>query len=165
MWIITHIDPTRTVCAHTSTRAQLEGEGYGQFIYTGSSPHCPPDTHSHTHMHTHTDIGKEWEWDVSVYLCESGGVINQACVSASNQSRLLTVTRRTLTLAIQHTHAWFPSDCQANFMQTFEMSYEIRCKLSDFPSSGMKMNISGKSWDSFRNWLALGKLLLSFGVS
>ncbi len=28
-------------------------------------------------------------------------------------------------------------------MQTFEMSHKIRRELSDFPSTGMKMNISG----------------------
>lgn len=47
---------------------------------------------SHTHLHSHTDISKEAEWDVSVYLCESRRVINQACVSASNQPHLLIVT-------------------------------------------------------------------------
>lgn len=125
--------------------------------------------HSHTHFHTHTDISKEAEWNVSVYLCERRRVINQVCVSASDQSHLLIVTERILTLAIKHAHAWFPSDCQANFTQTSQMSQKIRCELSDSPSSGMKMNISGKkkkeSWDSFKTWLALGKLLLCFSVS
>lgn len=156
MWIITHIDPTWTAYTHTNIQAQLEGIGYRQFIYTRLFPSLSTGhTHSRTHLHTHTDISKEAEWNVSVYLCERRWVINQVCVSASDQSHSLTVTnwfnavafslthRRTGSLAIQHTHAWFPSDCQANFMQTFEMSHKIRRKLSDFPSTGMKMNISG----------------------
>lgn len=81
----------------TNVQAQVERRGYRQFIYTKLFP--PLSTiHTHTHwstfVHTYTptDISLEAEWNISVYLCERRLVINQLCVSSSNQSHLLIVT-------------------------------------------------------------------------
>lgn len=161
MWIITHIDPTRTVRTHTHTdsRAHLEGKGYRQFIYTGHSPHCPLDTHIWILVKKRNGMS-QFMWKPLGYtsgLCLWFGSVSFA---HSHKAHIkIGYTTHTHT----HTHMMsirLPSKFHANFWNAIKNLMQIK-----WFSIICDENEHQSLKTCFRNLLALGKLLLSFGVS